>query len=543
MRLPTAVSLFLLLAIYSGMSQANVEEALRNITEHLILDGDGQLPTGGVVYQPAIIEAFYSDDNYQPVWVDREQAVRVLEVLAGAAEDGLDPEDYHYTSLKAMLDQSDVNWATGGRSRALFDILLSDGVILYIRHLSQGKVDPRQMDPSFNYSRLEFNPTDISTALRTAVSEDTIDDIMEQARPQQGFYQQMKTALANYRDLASRETFLDIPDDVVLKPGNDHVNVLALRQRLVETGHLDSGSEASTLFDEQLEEAVRHFQKDNDLDVDSIVGKQSYALMNLSWADRVDALRLNMDRLRWIYRDISDDVIVVNIAGFELYYLRDNALVWDTPVMTGTIQHQTPVFTERLKYLEFNPTWTVPRSIIRRSLFPKFSANPQYVVDNNYDLIDRDGRDVDPLAIDWSAYSDRNFPYGVVQQPGENNALGRVKFIFPNQHAIYLHDTPSRALFSRSSRAFSAGCVRVKNPLQFAEILLDDPDKWSLQQIRDLVASGKPKERVYLPRKVDVMLLYWTTSPTSDGGVQFHPDVYNKDPAMLAALNAPPPIH
>jgi murein L,D-transpeptidase YcbB/YkuD len=537
------MSLFLLLAIYSGMSQANVEEALRNITEHLIMDGDGQLPTGGVVYQPAIIEAFYSDDNYQPVWVDREQAVRVLEVLAGAAEDGLDPEDYHYTSLKAMLDQSDVNWAAGGRSRALFDILLSDGVILYIRHLSQGKVDPRQMDPSFNYSRLEFNPADISTALRTAVSEDTIDDIMEQARPQQGFYQQMKTALANYRDLASRETFLDIPDDVVLKPGNDHVNVLALRQRLVETGHLDSGPEASTLFDEQLEEAVRHFQKDNDLDVDSIVGKQSYALMNLSWADRVDALRLNMDRLRWIYRDISDDVIVVNIAGFELYYLRDNALVWDTPVMTGTIQHQTPVFTERLKYLEFNPTWTVPRSIIRRSLFPKFSANPQYVVDNNYDLIDRDGRDVDPLAIDWSAYSERNFPYGVVQQPGENNALGRVKFIFPNQHAIYLHDTPSRALFSRSSRAFSAGCVRVKNPLQFAEILLDDPDKWSLQQIRDLVASGKPKERVYLPRKVDVMLLYWTTSPTSGGGVQFHPDVYNKDPAMLAALNAPPPIY
>lgn len=543
MRLPTAVSLFLLLAIYSSMSQANVEEALRNITEHLILDGDGQLPTGGVVYQPAIIEAFYSDDNYQPVWVDREQAVRVLEVLAGAAEDGLNPEDYHYTSLKAMLDQSDVNWATGGRSRALFDILLSDGVILYIRHLSQGKVDPRQMDPSFNYSRLEFNPANISTALRKAVSEDAIDDIMEQARPQQGFYQQMKTALANYRDLASRETFLDIPDDVVLKPGNDHVNVLALRQRLVETSHLDSGSKASTLFDEQLEEAVRRFQKDNDLDVDSIVGKQSYALLNLSWADRVDALRLNMDRLRWIYRDISDDVIVVNIAGFELYYLRDNALVWDTPVMTGTIQHQTPVFTERLKYLEFNPTWTVPRSIIRRSLFPKFSANPQYVVDNNYDLIDRDGQDVDPLAIDWSAYSDRNFPYGVVQQPGENNALGRVKFIFPNQHAIYLHDTPSRALFSRSSRAFSAGCVRVKNPLQFAEILLDDPDKWSLQQIRDLVASGKPKERVYLPRKVDVMLLYWTTSPTSDGRVQFHPDVYNKDPAMLAALNAPPPIY
>ena len=543
MRLPAATSLFLLLAIYSGAVQASVEEALRNITEHLILDGDGQLPTGGVVFQPAIIEAFYSEDNYQSVWNDREQAVRVLDILAGAAEDGLNPEDYHYATLQTMLDENELSWTTGNRSRALFDVLLSDGVILYIRHLSQGKVDPRQMDPSFNYSRLEFEPTKISTALRRAVSEDTIDRIMEDLRPQQRFYQQMTTALASYRDLAASEAFVNIPDDVVLKPGNDHANVLALRKRLVGSGQLDPAFESSTLFDTQLEAAVRRFQKDNDLDVDGIVGKQSYALLNLSWADRVDALRLNMDRLRWVYRDISDDLILVNIAGFELYYIRDNALIWDSPVMTGTIQHQTPVFTEQLKYLEFNPTWTVPRSIISRSLFPKFTANPQYAVDNNYQLTDRNGQKADPLAIDWSAYNSSNFPYSVVQQPGENNALGRVKFIFPNQHAIYLHDTPSRALFSRSSRAFSAGCVRVKNPLQFAEILLDDPDKWPLQKIRDLVASDKTKERVYLPRKVDVMLMYWTASPTSDGGVQFHPDIYNKDPAMLRALNAPPPVY
>jgi murein L,D-transpeptidase YcbB/YkuD len=543
MNFTRVAGLLLLLAIHSGIAQASLEDELRNISEHLVLDGDGQLPSGGVVYQPTIVEEFYFGDKYQPVWTERDQADKVLEILASAAKDGLDPEDYHYTILKMMLDQHKVAQKTSDRSRAIFDILLSDGVILYIRHLSQGKVDPRQMDASFNYSRREFEPKQVSTALRKAVREDTIANIMKQARPQQRFYAQMKTALARYRDLAAREVFIDIPDDVVLKPGNDHSNVLALRKRLAETGHLDAAAVSSSQFDKQLEEAVRRFQEDNDLDVDGIVGKQSYALLNMSWADRVDTLRLNMDRLRWIYRDISDDFIVVNIAGFELYYIRNNELVWDTPVMTGTIAHQTPVFTERLKYLEFNPTWTVPRSIIRRSLFPKFSANPQYVVDNNYHLIDREGQQADPLAIDWSAYNGSNFPYGVVQQPGENNALGRVKFIFPNRHAIYLHDTPSRALFSRSSRAFSSGCVRVKNPLQFAEILLDDPKQWSLQQVRDLVESGKPKERVYLQREMDVMLMYWTTSPTADGGVQFHPDIYNKDPAMLTALNAPPPIY
>jgi murein L,D-transpeptidase YcbB/YkuD len=525
MKPSTAASFLLLLVIHSGFAQANLGDELRNITEHLVLDGGGQLPSGGIVYQPGIVEEFYFEDNYQPIWTDREQAEKVLSLIASAAEDGLNPEDYHYSTLRSMLDQDRATQNTSDRIRAVFDVLLSDGVILYVRHLSQGKVDPRQMDPHFNYSRLDFEPKTVSAALRKAVNEDSISDIMEQSRPRQRFYRQMMEALARYRHLAaSDDAFIDIPDDVVLKPGMSNANVLPLRKRLLETGHLDASSESSTVFDQSLEEAVRRFQKDNDLDVDGIVGKQSYAILNLSWTDRVNALRLNMDRLRWIYRDLSDDVIVVNIAGFELYYLRDNELVWDTPVMTGTLQHQTPVFTERLKYLEFNPTWTVPRSIIQRSLFPKFSANPQYVLENNYQLIDRNGQQADPMAIDWSAYTGSNFPYGVVQQPGERNALGRVKFIFPNRHAIYLHDTPSRALFARSSRAFSSGCVRVKNPLQFAEILLADPNNCS-------------------PPQVQALLMYWTTSPTSDGGVQFHPDIYGKDPAMLAALDSPPPTY
>ena len=210
--------------------------------------------------------------------------------------------------------------------------------------------------------------------------------------------------------------------------------------------------------------------------------------------------------------------------------------------MTGTIEHQTPIFSERLKYLEFNPTWTVPRSIIARSLFPKFSANPQYVIDNDYILYDHKGRAVDPLTIKWSAYSGKSFPYRVVQQPGDLNALGRVKFIFPNRYAIYLHDTPSRALFSRSARAFSSGCVRVKNPLEFAEVLLNDSDTWSLAQVEALVESREPQRRVFLDRDVDVMLMYWTTSPTRGGRLQFHRDIYGKDPAALVALNAAPGV-
>jgi L,D-transpeptidase YcbB len=539
-------TLLILFSFYTGAAQASLEAEIQSITEHLVQDGEGHLPTGGVIYQPAIIEEFYYENGYRPAWNEKNQVVELVNSLGNAGIDGLNPEDYHYAQLKALLDDaSEMSFEVGDRVRARFDVLLTDGVILYIRHLMQGKVDPRDTDPAFNYSRINVEPQTVARQLKGAIANRTVHDVMEEARPTIRFYRLMQDALAHYRTLAANESFTEIPADVVLKPSESHANVAALRQRLMDLGYLESATTSpisATQFDDQLESAVRSFQKDNNLDADGIVGRNSFALLNLSWADRVDLLRINMDRVRWVYRDLSDDVVVVNIAGFELYYLRDNQIFWETPVMVGTIAHQTPIFTERLRYLEFNPTWTVPRSIIRRSLFPKFSANPQYVIDNDYHLIDSKGQLADPLQIDWSAYSGRNFPYNVVQQPGPGNALGRVKFMFPNRHAIYLHDTPSRALFSKSSRAFSAGCVRVKNPLEFAEILLKDPGQWSLQQIEDLIESEKPIVRAQLKRPVDVMLMYWTASPTPDDGVQFHPDLYTKDPATLAALNAPPPI-
>lgn len=532
-----------LCALSSPVAHADLPRELRLITEHLVLDGEGHLPAGGRIYQPAIIDAHYFDSGYQPTWTNRAQVEQVLEILAGAERDGLNPADYHYPALRKMLEANAVSMQADDRVRAKFDVMLTDGAILYMRHLLQGKVDPRLTDPTFNYSRLGFEPTAVSKQLRDAIARGTIDEVVRNARPRRPFYGAMQDALARYRELASTSPFTRVPENAVLKPGQAHDNIPPLRRRLAELGFIDTAAQDSREFDAALEQAVRSFQQHNNLDVDGVVGRQSFALLNLSWSDRVDLLRINMDRLRWIYRDLTDDVVVVNIAAFELYYLRPGNPAWETPVMVGTIEHQTPIFRDRLRYLEFNPTWTVPRSIIRRSLFPKFRADPQAVIDGQYQLIDRTGQPADPLQIDWSAYSGGNFPYNVVQQPGPQNALGRVKFMFPNRHAIYLHDTPARALFSRSSRAFSAGCVRVKDPLALAELLLDDPGNWSMRQIEELIDSGRPVVRVNLERPVDIMLMYWTTSPTPAGRIQFHPDVYGKDAAALAALNAPPPLY
>ncbi|MEH6607860.1 MAG: L,D-transpeptidase family protein [Halioglobus sp.] len=539
-KLSIRLSLSLLaFSLLFGMSvRADIQFELINITESLLLDGAGQLPGGGTIYQPELIEDFYADNQYQPAWQDPVQVEQVLKLLAGSVEDGLNPDDYHYSDLMALWEIRDQLAEQRDRARARFDLLLTDGIVLYVRHLLEGKVDPKLLDPTFNYARRDFDPQRVANNLRTLIAEDRIVEVVEQARPAFPFYLQMKAALVYYRGLAQAGAFRPISADTVLKPGMTHSVVSSLRKRLEETGYLAPGESRSQTYDQQLAETVKQFQDDHGLDVDGVVGGQSYEFLNMSWAARVDSLRINMDRIRWVSQDISDDFIVVNIAGFELYYLRGGELIWETPVMTGTTEHQTPIFSERLKYLEFNPIWTVPRSIIARSLFPKFRANPQYVSDNNYILYDHKGRAVDPHKIKWSQFSAKSFPYRVVQQPGDKNALGRVKFIFPNRYAIYLHDTPSRALFSRSARAFSSGCVRVKNPLEFAEVLLNDSDTWSLAQVEALVDSREPQRRVFLDRDVDVMLMYWTTSPTRAGKLQFHRDIYGKDPAALAALDA-----
>ena len=206
--------------------------------------------------------------------------------------------------------------------------------------------------------------------------------------------------------------------------------------------------------------------------------------------------------------------------------------------MVGTINHETPVFRSDITYLEFNPTWTVPRSIINRSLLPSFKANPASVKKRDFVLYDRNGGAVDPAKLNWSKFSQSNFPYTVVQQPGVQNALGQVKFMFPNSYAIYLHDTPSKALFSKSSRAFSAGCVRVKNPFELARILFDDEKSWNAEAIQKVVDAGERK-RVSLSAPVAVMLMYWTAEPYGEKYIKFNPDIYTRDGGVLAALDKP----
>jgi len=294
-----AIFTILLPLLLPIVARADLQRELMQISEHLLMDGAGQMPAGGVIHQPEIIADFYAGNGYQPAWQDREQVRRILDLLGAAAADGLNPADYHYLTLQTLWQGQYEAWENRDRLRARFDVLLSDGLMLFIRHLLQGKVDPKQLDPAFNYARLDFEPGRMSQALRTAIATGSVLDIVERARPRQNFYMQMRAALAYYRELAAAETFVAVADDIVLKPGQSHANVVLLRQRLARLGYLAAeAATGSMTYDDALESAVKRFQRDHGIDVDGIIGRQSYAFLNMSWDQRIDSLRVNMDRLR-----------------------------------------------------------------------------------------------------------------------------------------------------------------------------------------------------------------------------------------------------
>ena len=253
--------------------------------------------------------------------------------------------------------------------------------------------------------------------------------------------------------------------------------------------------------------------------------------------ERVNQLRLSLERLRWIDRDFPEKIVIVNIAGFETYLIHNRQIVWRSRVMVGKTYRKTPVFMGKMSYVQVNPTWTVPPTILRNDILPKVKRDPSYLRERNISVINRDGEIVDPDSVDWNSYGN-SVPFTLRQEPGPTNALGRVKFIFPNPHFVFLHDTPSRQLFDRPDRTFSSGCIRVENPFELAELMIDDPGRWNQASFDRQLESGKIKT-IYTKDKMPVLIMYWTAEAGLDGRIRFFKDVYERDERLLKALDGP----
>jgi murein L,D-transpeptidase YcbB/YkuD len=285
--------------------------------------------------------------------------------------------------------------------------------------------------------------------------------------------------------------------------------------------------------------AVRAFQARHRLPDDGVVGPGTLAELNVPVEARILQIRINLERARWVLHEtIPGDFVVVDVAGFEAAYIRDREPIWRARIQVGRPYRQTPIFRSKIDHVVFNPTWTVPPGILAKDILPAVRRDAGYLAHKGLDVIDRSGRKVDSAGIDWPRQSARSFPYVLRQEPGPDNALGRVKIGFPNPYAVYLHDTPSKALFEESARAFSSGCIRVEQPLELARLLLNDPREWDARAIDEVVTAGKTRT-VRLRQPVPVLLMYWTIDPNVPGRTVFKRDPYGRDARLAQALDAP----
>ena len=529
---------FMLLAL-SPTSFADAEDerdALRIEIEQLLQFG--RLSIGDIdIASGELLSQFYERRDYAPAWTDKDQIAELIIAIKSTARDGLDPSDYHLDSvlnIQSALSASQINTAA---EIADADLVLTDSLIRLGYHQRFGKVNPYSLDPNWNFRR-ELNNMDPATAIQAAIDSDSLLDYLSKMFPRGWVYTQLREGLSHYQEIKANGGWPQIPEGPTLRPGAADPRLSTLMRRLAITGDMEDIQTfaAVTNYDTALQAGVRHFQERHGLDTDAIIGPATIKALNVTAEQRVLQLEISLERARWVMDDISDDFILVNIAGFRVYLMRDRKIAWQSKVQVGTTYHQSPVFRDEMKYVDFNPTWTVPYSIASKEMLPKIQSDPDYFKKRDFDVKDRGGNLIDPETVDWSKVSRRNFTYTLIQRPGPANALGRVKFMFPNKHAVYLHDTPSKYLFGQAERAFSHGCIRVEHPYEFAELLLGPG--WDQDKIK-AVLDSKETKTVLLPKPLPVLLMYWTAIVSQDGEVIFYNDVYERDQNIADALNEP----
>jgi len=531
------VAILFVLQSAATAQQTDVRESIRVEIEQL--RESGVLSIGGVdIAAGNLLAEVYERRNFAPNWTDRDEILELIAVIKNAAKDGLNTTDYHLEEVEFVYRELGAGNLTSPREQAALDVMLTDSLFRLGYHQRFGKVNPQNLDPTWNFRR-ELNDQSPALVMQQAMDAPSLSEFIDNLVPRGPVYRELQMALIEYRELAASGGWPSITDGPTLKPGATDTRLGAIARRLAVTGDISDVRTfaAITEYDEVLEAGVRKFQARHGLASDGVIGPVTLRAMNVPIEHRIEQLRLNLERARWVFDDISEDFIIVNIAGFRAYLVHDGKITWVTKVQVGKTYHQTPVFRDEMKYVVFNPTWTVPYSIATKEMLPRIKNDPSYFENRDFDVKNRSGKIVDPAGIDWTQLSRGNFPYTFVQRPGPRNALGRVKFIFPNEHSVYLHDTPSKSLFGRAERTFSHGCVRISNPFELAELLLD-PKGWDSEKISATLDSAKTTT-VYLPKPLPVLLLYWTAEIGPSGDIHFYSDVYERDQRIVTALDEP----
>lgn len=469
---------------------------------------------------PRLLADFYAQRGNHLLWTDARKRRELLDVVEGSTAEGLSPADFHAETLRA-LSPEDALRGLSPADRLAADLQLSDALLRYVHHTRFGKLDPKAVDPKWN-DRAPIPAAALLADMHGALDAADLGDFLENRQTPPFWYLDLRRALGNLTDMEHLKGLPPLPPGPNLAKGSRSARVALLRERLQLMGHHDDAALPEDLerFDDALVETVMEFQRRVGLRPDGVVGPRTLAVINDPVDEtKVEQVRINLERMRWLYDDLPSDYIFVDVASYLAHLVRKGDIAWSTRVIVGTEKDQTPMFRDSMEHLVFNPTWNVPVSIQKKM------GN----VSAKYTLVDRrTGRKSNGgNASDYKRYR-------VVQKPGPRNALGQVKFMFPNRHAVYLHDTPSRGLFGRSQRALSHGCVRVQDPLKLAELLLDESG-WSPARIASAIKNARTRY-VNLDEHLPVLLYYLTARANEQGGVYFRKDIYGRDPGLREAF-------
>ncbi|MBF9234775.1 L,D-transpeptidase family protein [Microvirga alba] len=453
------------------------------------------------------LAAFYAQAKYPLAWAQdgnwSPTAQAVAARLKAADEDGLDPVDYPLPDLGLQKDAAPAKWAEA-------DLKLSVSVIRYARDARGGRIDPSRLSPLLT-PKLDL-PAVAEVLGQVAKAKDP-GAVLAAYNPPHPGYQALKKHLAELRANHPSQPTVRLPKGATLRVGMEDPRVPLIRARF----NLTKEADAKNVYDERLASAVAAFQKEKGLPTNGVLTPQTAAaLSGPSVAQMEGELIANMERWRWLPGDLGARHIVVNVPEFRLRFVNAGSVIHQTRVIVGKQQSQTPIFSGDMKYLVVNPSWTVPPSILKKEFLPALANDPTYAARRGYKVI----RNGDRISVQ--------------QPPGERNALGFVKFMFPNQHAVYLHDTPNRSLFAAGKRAFSHGCVRVEQPFQLAEEILGQESTWSEQKLRGLI--GKGERYVNLRTPLPVHLTYFTLAVDEHGVMKTFDDLYGIDRKVRAAL-------
>jgi murein L,D-transpeptidase YcbB/YkuD len=474
---------------------------------------------------------FYGSRHFEPIWLDEaangevvfsEPARKILKLFENAASEGLRPSDYLTPDLNPAGAKGDPI------KMAALETAFSGAALRYASHIYNGRIKPQSVSEN-----LDIMPKPLDTAallVELASSPDPV-AVLAALEPTHPEFLALKAALAGF-DETNADRPVPVAEGPTLRPGMSDPRVPALRSRL------GLPAAAGTVYDDVLVDAMKAFQGTLDLEVDGIMGPATLAALNGGVpVTRADILA-NMERWRWMPRDLGEFNVFVNVPEFRLAINRDGHEEYTTRVVVGTPKNQTPIFSDNIRHIVVNPYWNVPSSIIKGEVAPAVLRNPGYIDNQNMDLL-YNGSPVSPWSVDWSQVSTTNFPFRVRQRPGPGNALGQIKFLFPNKHDVYLHDTPSKSLFARAFRAYSHGCVRVQNPMEFADALMANEPNISRASLEAMFGSS---ERWVNPEhQIPVHIAYFTIRADADGALHSFGDVYGHNARLIAAMGLDKP--